>query len=402
MRAVIALPAGSRSTAARRASRLRPALFVCIVIFTGAACAGKKPAMDSPIAPTGNSEPSQGKTMRLRAYRCVDENGIGGEVFRMLVPADWKAESRIVWRLNVPSAPAAVSFRVWNPDGDEAFEGFPVIPLFWTDNPDLLRLFPQGSSYFGMEVREPCSIEDALLKIVFPRFRKGAANVRVLTRKPMPEVVEALGLQERSPGGGVRFAATAAKVRVEYTLAGKEYTEDLLGVRESLRIPVQGMLAMTTNENWTLSYLVGMRASRGQLDSRSGLFMTMASSIRLNREWFNRYVQLVEMLIQAQIRNIRLTGDFSRLLAQTSAEISEERMSAYESRQRAYDRMSENFSDYVRGVDRYTDADGNIVKLPSGYRNAWTNGLGEYIVSESEDYNPNIGSNQNWQPLKKD
>ena len=60
----------------------------------------------------------------------------------------------------------------------------------------------------------------------------------------------------------------------------------------------------------------------------------------------------------------------------------------------------ENFSDHIRGVERYNDPRaGKEVELPAGYGNAWANDLGEYIVSESPSFNPNIHSNQHWEPL---
>ncbi|NLI00657.1 MAG: hypothetical protein GX446_14315 [Chthonomonadales bacterium] len=380
-------------------------LLVCgQVIFQGcfmlsaSSCAARKPAMEDGHAAVTQT---QANVMRFRVWECRDEEGIGGEVFRMLIPAEWKAERKIAWRLDVPMAPAAISFRVCSPDGSEAFEGFPSQPLFWTDNPSLLQMFPVGQRYFGAEVHRPLGIEDALQKIVLARFRKEASNVRVVARQALPEVVKALGLEAQSPGGGVRFSATAGKIRVEYELGGKAYTEDLFGVRESLRIPVAGAFGSFTNENWTLSYLAGARAPRGKLDAQTKVFAAMASSIRINKEWFNRYVQLVELLIQGQMQRIRMAGEFSRLLAQTSAEISDERMRLYESRQQAYDRISESFSDYMLNVDRYRAPDGSIVALPSGYAQAWINGLGECILSDRADYNPNVGSNQNWQPLEK-
>ncbi len=375
---------------------------VCMLLMAAAvSCAAERSSTMSPQE-TGSARPSSsGNVLRLRTWQCMDEQGIGGEVFRMLIPAEWKAESRVVWEPQVPSAPASISFRVWNPSGDECLEGFPRQAMFWTDNPGLLQTFPPGSRYFGCEVRRPVPIAEALERIVFPRYRKGASEVSVLQKKALPEVIRALGLQAGSPGGGLQYVPTAALVRMEYRLDGKAYTEDLVGVCESLRIPVPTMLGSFTNENWTLTYLVGMRAAAGKLDAQSKLFAAMTSSFRINREWFNRYVQLVELLIQGEVQRIRMAGEFSRLLARTSAEISEDRMRLWESRQAAYDRISESFSDYMRDVDAYRDPDGNVVKLPSGYRNAWVNGLGEYVLSDSESFNPNIGSNQNWQPLQR-
>lgn len=371
-----------------------------VAFLAGSSCAAR-PVSRSGVAAEPPVRAEQAKTLKFRVWRCMDEKGVGGEVFRMLVPADWKAEGAVTWKLDVPMAPAYVAFRAWNPTGAEAIEGFPNQPFFWTDNGGLLQMFPPGSKYFGCEVRKPTSIEDALQRIVAARFRKDVSDLHVVSRAPMPEIVKALGLDGRSPGGGLSLSASAGKVRTEYAIGGKGYTEDLIGVRESLKIPVRGTMASFTNENWTLSYLVGMRAARGELDGASKLFVTMASSIRLNKEWFNRYVQVVEMLIQGQMQRIRMAGEFSRILAQTSAEISAERMDLYERRQRAYERVSDTFSDYMRDIDRYTDPNGDTVLLPSGYKNAWVNGLGEYVVADREDYNPNVGSNQNWQPLSR-
>jgi hypothetical protein len=44
-----------------------------------------------------------------------------------------------------------------------------------------------------------------------------------------------------------------------------------------------------------------------------------------------------------------------------------------------------------------------MVKTPNatGYNNAWTNGIGDYVVPDSAGYNPNIGSNQNWQKMNR-
>jgi hypothetical protein len=128
----------------------------------------------------------------------------------------------------------------------------------------------------------------------------------------------------------------------------------------------------------------------------------MTSSFRLNPQWFSKVNQVVEYLISRQIRHIRNVGELSRILSRTSNEISEQMMQSYEERQKVYDRVSENFSQHIRGVDEYYDPVGERrVELPAGYRQAWTNALGEYIVSESEDFNPNVGSNQNWQKMEK-
>ncbi len=53
-------------------------------------------------------------------------------------------------------------------------------------------------------------------------------------------------------------------------------------------------------------------------------------------------------------------------------------------------------------MDEYYDPySGKNVELPADYGHAWANNLGEYIVTENPNYNPNLSSNLTWQPLEK-
>ncbi len=152
---------------------------------------------------------------------------------------------------------------------------------------------------------------------------------------------------------------------------------------------------------WTLDYLFSCQAERGKLDQDAALFETVARSFRLNPHWFARYNQLVETLTQMQIQRINNIGELSRYIARTNDEISDMIMASYNRRQAVQDRVAENFSQAIRGVEAYVTPDNREVELPAGYEQAWTNALGDYIVSDSPSYNPNVGSNQHWTPLKK-
>jgi hypothetical protein len=72
----------------------------------------------------------------------------------------------------------------------------------------------------------------------------------------------------------------------------------------------------------------------------------------------------------------------------------------YKQTQAAADQSNNQFSDYMRGVDRY-DNGGDEVQLPSGYSNAWVNDKGEYLLSSSPGYNPSADFYGNWKELRK-
>ena len=139
-----------------------------------------------------------------------------------------------------------------------------------------------------------------------------------------------------------------------------------------------------------------------RLDGLADLFKTMLFSFRLNPQWYAGYMQLSQSMIQGQIQHIHQIGQLSRQISQNSNQISDMLMDSYNQRQATMDRLATNFSQSIRGVDEYYDPfEARGVELPSGYTQAWANPLGEYIVSDDPNYDPNLGSNQNWQPLEK-
>jgi hypothetical protein len=148
--------------------------------------------------------------------------------------------------------------------------------------------------------------------------------------------------------------------------------------------------------------LYGLRALRGQLDEATKLFETIIHSTRINLPWYNRYAQLVQVLTQAQMNQIRAAGELSRYLSRTSSEISDMMRQSYEQRQASQDRINKNWSQYMRGVEEFHDpVAGRPVELPSGYPNAWVNHRGEYIVTESANFNPNVELDGNWSKLER-
>jgi hypothetical protein len=382
-------------------------LFIALVIVFSAALAACQKSGQEQHARNGfdqsgvSSAKEEKGTIRLKTLTYIDDQGIGIEAFRVLAPSDWKFEGGIRWILDNPGMPAVASFRIFNPNGLDELEGFPNQAFFWTDNPTQLQLFPVGSRYFGSEVRPIVGPVDALKRIILPRFRGNVQDLRIVREEELPGLAKSLGAATQSLPG-FSTSADGARLRIQYQRGGKWMEEELYGLVESMSFPIGSMFGQFTNTNWNVDYLFSFKAERGTLDAHSNLFQTMATSFRLNPQWFNKYNQVVQYLIQRQIQHIRNLGELSRIISQTHNEISDMMMQSYNQRQEVYDRVAENFSQYVRGVDQYYNpVEQKPVELPSGYKQAWTNSLGEYVLSDQEDFNPNIGSNQTWQRMER-
>jgi hypothetical protein len=348
-----------------------------------------------PSAPAGGRA---GQIIRLKKVNIRDRNEmIGGEAFTFLAPVNWQVDGGIVWRLH-PTMPAAVAMRVRNPEGSEQLECFPTVAFSWGGYLPVSG-FPQGSIYLGNEVQPPVRDAIAYLKERhIPRTRSNV-QVRLIQEEALPKLAEAARAAEPAPAyGGPQMMFTAGRVRIEYELDGKTVEEDFYSVLNSMVLPGgNGNLVIQIADK-----LYAIRAEKGQLPATMKIAETMINSTRINLQWFNKYAQLCQALTQAQMNQIRAAGELSRYISRTSNEISDMMMKSYEERQASQDRINKNWSQYMRGVEEYHDPiAGGSVELPSGYNNAWVNGSGEYIVTDSLDFNPNVELNGNWQQLEK-
>jgi hypothetical protein len=375
----------------------RPALyFVILPLLLFCCCSKQTRTSQDPTPATSSSQQKQ--PMRFRTEICIDRGGTRGEAFRMLVPAGWTFAAGITWVLDNPGMPATAWLRTMHSSAPEALEVFPNQSFFWTDNPMNQQMFPPGSKYFGAEVRAPLGPVQALKSVVLRRYRGSVRNLAIVNEEHLPDLAASLGVSSGQPG----MSADGGKVRARYQEKGTTIEEEFYALVESFKIPIHSMFGQFTNNLWTVSYIFSVKAPEGKLDSLGALFRTMGASIRVNPQWMNTYVQVVNFLIQNQMQRIRSAGELSRIISQTHREISDDMMRSWEERQGVYDRLSERFSQNIRSVDEYYDpVSEKSVELPAGYRNAWVNGLGEYVIAEQEDFNPNIGSNQNWQRMER-
>jgi hypothetical protein len=348
----------------------------------------------------GDGGTGTANTMKLKTLSYVDQQGIGTEAFRMLIPSDWNFEGGIEWRFDNPGAPAVAKFWVREPNGKAELQLLPAQSFFSTEDPTVLYYFPVGSKYYGNEVRPYPALgpSETLKQIIIPRFRGNVTNLQIVSEQSLPEVADLLraGLPAQP-----NTTTEAAMIRIEYEQNGKPMEEEIYCVIETATFKTYYPLITYNNTLWMADYLFSFKAEKGGLDSQYKIFQTMMYSFRLNPQWFNKYVQLIDYLVQQQITIIQDWGKLSEYISQTSDDISDMVWQSYNNRNAANDRMADDFSHYLNGTDTYYNPiDQNTVELPSGYSDAWVNGLGEYILSDNVNYNPNIGSGQNWQRME--
>jgi DNA-directed RNA polymerase subunit RPC12/RpoP len=347
-------------------------------------------------APSPNSQPSAQvvKGYKLRLLTVQDHEGTGLEVFRMLVPEGWQFQGGVRWLLDNPSMPATLACLVANPQGPEAFEVLPNLNFTWRSGGIPIL----GGKLFGAEVHQPVAIRDAFRSFVLPRYRSAPKDVRILKEEVLPDLPRMARSEAAiSPIG----RAEGGRVRVTYTWSGWQLEEEIYGVVEAFRVPVQTLFSSMEVTTWFIDYLFSFRSAAGKLDSLADLFGVMIRSLKTNPEWYAAFKSVAQYLAQAQIQRIHNIGQIGQIYAQTGSQIRSQNLNDYYARQATYDRLATDWSRAIRDVDAFYDPNrGETVELPAGYGHAWANNLGEYIVTDSADYNPNIGSNLNWSEME--
>jgi PDZ domain len=334
--------------------------------------------------PTGGSA-STGM-IRFRPFSVRDPQLNNMEALRLLVPADWRVEGGILWRHDRAILASAV-LRIFNPNGSEELNLLPI-EQFAQANPGYG--FGVGSNYLGSELQPAMDPQTFVARIVMPRYRRQAGSATPSGGGELPAVAQA------AQAPGMPSQLRAGRFRYSYSLAGKQMEEDVYCVLSYTSAPaVQSVY-------WSPEQLYSTRAERGQLDQKTKLMQAIVSSIRINLQWYNAYLQVWEMWKANVMQSIQNAGHLSRYIAGINNQITATNRQAWEQQQASYDRISRRFSEYTRGVETYHNPlTSQPIQLPGGYGRAWTNALGEYIVSDSSSYNPNIGSSTNWQPLQR-
>lgn len=328
----------------------------------------------------------QAAPLRLRQQSIRDPMVNNVEAFGLLVPEGWRMEGGIVWRPELSNL-ALFQMRLSDPQGVRAIEVFPDIPNIWSQQG--FWGFGPGSLYLGSYVVQPLEPGDYVRLILLPQVR-GRVAPKVIRTEPMPEWARQVAPTVQEPG--VMKQVAAARTRIEYQEGTRTIEEDIYCVLVYTQMPPVIY--------WGPEWAFGFRAEKGQLDRQAALLQAVSASLRMNPRWFGHVMQVREAWIQNQMAAIRSAGELSRYIAQTTDQMSDAQMQAWQNRRASEDRTAEAFIQYIRGVETYRDPySARDVQLPTGYSNVWASRDGQYVLADDPNFDPNASSRGSWQRI---
>jgi hypothetical protein len=373
--------------------------------------APKPPAAKAVAAPAGKQA-----YQRMRVARVLDPEGWGEpvEVFRFLIPSDWKTEGGVRWVANAgcPSNIIQLRFRATAPDGITGIEFLPSYTWAAAEDPQMQQILQQNAqSGTGCQPGPAVGAVDFLRGMVVPQIRPGARLIaadpmesatRTLRRSfaPINQQYAAAGLEAQRTGdvGRVRIGLDAGGRPAEEWITATVVANISVGLNSAAML--QGDYnAKSRNFQLTGQDIQAMRAPKGELDARAALFAQILASVQVNPQ----YVGAVSRFYQAigQVQN-RENANRARMWREAQQYIEQSRQEVAAYQRQSQDRIQEQFGQTLRGVETYTDPRTNErVELSAGWKNAWSNGKGEYIVSDSPSFDPAAELREDWHPMRR-
>jgi hypothetical protein len=369
----------------------------CLAILTAAAVL---------LAGVSAAEGAPPRSMRFHKQVVMDKQGFNMEAFRLLVPDQWRFQGGVTWNTRKYPAEPFVAFTVKSPDGQSLLEHFPHHTCFWSQDPNLQASYAQG----GADILQPMGGVDYLRNVFLRRHRKDISDLKVLESGPLPELAKRnleinrhlMNVFNQISPFTFRYDlnADAGHLRVQYRRQGRTVVEEMIVSTSVMTAYFQGMYGMVTAITW-IPQVKSFQAPAQEMGARAHLFKVMVDTYQENPAWGVACTRLAADITRNQLRQQQAI--FSRMneIRRTQSQVSDMIAEGYQRRSAAQDRVFDKYSEGIRGVDTYRDpVNDREIELPTGMSNAWTNG-NEYIFSDQAGYNPNIGSNLNWQQMER-
>lgn len=317
--------------------------------------------------------------LKLTQRQVMDKEGTGLVASTYLLPSDWTVQDRLYWEYNDATLPIRFKASMRSSDAQMGLQIFPDVRAVWSSG-------PSGVSGY----RPPTDIISGM-KDLIKTERKGK-NITYVTQKVLFNQSQNSNQGRQNTQGGV--------IEVSYDENGHTVVEEFYAKLDVTEMTTPSMMGNMVSVVWAASGMYACKAVEGKLDDCRKIAQTVSSSARITKPFYNRLLQIIQLLSDQVYAQIYQAGQLSKIISQTNDQMIANIDASYRQTTAAAERSNNQFSDYIRGVDRYSDG-GSEIQLPSGYDNAWINERGEYILTNTAGWNPGTDFNGNWKQLER-
>lgn len=188
------------------------------------------------------------------------------------------------------------------------------------------------------------------------------------------------------PGFNARIFNQYGRVRGTYEKNGYKFDEILYGsmTLTHMQQPPDFTGFYYEDITWDVSNLFVSCAS-GNRDPETGVAggFAVSSSVRKTQAFHDYEQQVISIYRQKVKQQKEAAKETHKIITDTNREINEMYEDTRRKQEITRDKQHEQFCDYIRDVDRYTDGKGTEYMLPTGYQSAWVSSLGKVVLADS-------------------
>jgi len=330
-----------------------------------------KPPADDAKPPAAAAPTSQ--KLRLHKFHDVSMGGVVSHT--VLLPEGWVAEGYVEWS-TYPTPYPQQKMRIISPmKGRVSY--VPLYPMMYTESKPI-QGFPQMPA---QGTPPPRDIAQWLVWFL-TQNNAGISDMRV-TEDRRDAAAEAAELQS------ARAMNTQGSSNTEIHVITLSYTQDHERFREEVML-AYNILPPIDNQNihsdtWTVSIFYMLAAPDAIFDSHKPELVAVANTLRQTANWFTQ-VQLTLMEL-AQLRTEQFAEAIKRR-AQMYDSMTKDQEAAFDKRMDDIDHQRNSDNNRIYEKTDYRDTDGSKVKLPSHYHHVWTDGNGNYVMSNNSQQKP--------------
>jgi hypothetical protein len=345
----------------------------------------------------------------LKRFRLEDKLGFNHplEVSSFVLPASWQVNGNVQWNVYSKCIPEMVQASINAKSADGAYELmlYPVTQFDWSDDPVYLDAMQRGFNLHSCHIAQPLDAAGYIRNALAPNINAQAKSAQIIPQ--MQQLMDAGAMQQTQlarQAGNTAYShrGSAAEGLLQFA-DGKEGLAFCTVMQTIVTLPgTQGNMAHTVQ--CYVSMRVVLKYTNGNEAMARKIMSTFFSSTKLNPTWFtgiqNFFIAIGKNAQDQTWRNIQ---EVHAVQEQQGNNIIRNWEAKNAPSTSTYTKNNDGFGQHLRGVDNWTDADGNKVELTSGYSHAWSKSDGSYIMSNNPAFDPNVelSGTQSWNRMKQ-
>jgi hypothetical protein len=319
--------------------------------------------------------------LRFEKAMIVDATGFEAPMAAttLFLPAGWKSQGGVRWGSQFACTNGYnFDWKAQSPDGSETITVLPQTR--WETNN-----YGAGPSTPGCQPA-PFTTSRQYLEAFVQRWHSGARPLDFRQRDDLMQQAAPYNKNTPMPLGFAKTWVDAGELLFAFNEGGREMRGSATAtvVFSLTRTQTAGMPQMDALTGFAFPGY-GVTAPNGKLNLT--FFEAIRKTMQPNPQWSQRIASHNGAIAQVALEEGRKRA---AIIANSNAEIAKIRDEAWNASQESADGRAREFSELIRGVETYSDANapGGTVQLSNLYNNAWRLNDGSYVLTNDASFQP--------------